>query len=135
MSATLTRLALEQSLGNDKGVQAVLGNPIRLFDAPVKQSAWPFAVWRRWESKPLGGDYDKAQEHIATLEIVCKNTGIDEARKCIEAVQNWAVNAKPSHADLNITLLMAAYADVFRAIDGRTFYGVVRLKIISEIKE
>lgn len=132
MSANLTRLALEESLKQNPIVQSALGNPIRLYDAPVKTALWPFAVWRRWETKPAGGDYGTAQEHIATLEIVCKNTGITEARRTIEAIQNWAISAKPSNNDINIVLLMTAYSDVFRAVDGRNFYGVVRLKIISE---
>ena len=132
MSATLTRDAIEASLKQNRLVQSALGNPIRLYDAPVKTALWPFAVWRRWETKPAGGDYDKAQEHIATLEIVCKNTGISEARRAIEAIQNWAISAKPSNNKVHVALLMTAYSDVFRAVDGRNFYGVVRLKIISE---
>jgi|GEM_PF-3183752 hypothetical protein len=132
MSATQTRNAIERSLMQSRLVQSVLGMPIRLYDAPVKAALWPFAVWRRWESKPAGGDYSSALEHTATLEVVCKNTGISEARKAIEAIQQWAIDAKPSNEEVNIVLLMTAYSDVFRAVDGRNFYGVIRLKIISE---
>ena len=63
---------------------------------------------------------------------MCKNTGQEAAKKAVEAVAVWAQTAKPNVTGVNIAMLMCAYSDVFRAIDGRTFLGVVRLKIIAE---
>lgn len=132
MSAAATKLALEVSMQESALIVASLGNPIRLYDAPIKQAAFPFAFWRRWESKPVAADYETAQEHIATIEVHCRNVGLTEAKAAVEAIQAWAANAKPVSDDVRITLLICSYADVFRAIDGRTFLGVVRLKIITE---
>ncbi len=132
MSANFTKIALEESMSEDAAIISALGEPLRLFDAPIKQAAFPFAFWRRWETRPVAADYETAQEHIATIEVHCRNTGLSEAKAAIEAIQNWAASAKPISNEIKITLLICSYADVFRAIDGRTFLGVVRLKIITE---
>lgn len=124
--------AIFTSLSQNVGVTNQLGNPLRLYDAPVKHAAFPFMFWRRIETKPIAQDYSGALEITATLEIVCKNTGQEAAKKAVEAVSLWAQSAKPNAAGVNIALLMNSYSDVFRAIDGRTFLGVVRLKIIAE---
>lgn len=132
MSIHLARIALEESMASNSDIVAALGNPLRVYDAIPKQAAFPFAYWRRWETKPVAGDFETAQEHIASLEVHCRNVGLSEAKAAIEAIQNWAASAKPNSEDIRITLIICAYADVFRAIDGRTFLGVVRLKIITE---
>lgn len=132
MSTEQARIAIEASMAQNSAIFGALGNPLRLYDAPVKQAAFPYAIWRRWETRPIGADYETAQEHIATLEIHCRDVGVIEARKAVEAVQIWAATAKPVSNDIKITLLLSAYADVFRAVDGRTFLGLVRLKLITE---
>ena len=124
--------ALANSMNLDENIKANLGDPIRLYEAPVKNAAFPFMVWRRIETKPIAQDYSEAFEITATLEIVCKNTGQETAKKAVEAVTNWAQSAKPTGNGVNIIMLMCAYSDVFRAIDGRTFLGVIRLKIIAQ---
>ena len=132
MSATATKQAIEASMAENTAITNTLGSPLRLFDAPIKQAAYPYAFWRRWETKPIAADFEAAQEHSATIEVHCRNVGLVEAKAAIEAIQTWAVNAKPMPVDVNITLLICTYADVFRAIDGRNFLGVVRFKIITE---
>ncbi|MBN8649067.1 MAG: DUF3168 domain-containing protein [Caulobacterales bacterium] len=123
---------LYQSMAQDNNIMANLGNPLRLYDAPVKQAAFPFAIWRRIEQKPIAQDNSDAFEISITIEIVCKNTGQEEAKKAVDAIKNWAQVTRPNIENLNIALLMCTYCDVFRAIDGRTFLGVVRLKIIAQ---
>jgi Protein of unknown function (DUF3168) len=124
--------AIFNSMSQDDAIKALIGNPLRLYDPPIRHSAFPFVVWRRIETKPIAQDYSNAQEIIITLEIVSKSTGQDEAKKAVQAINKWAQSAKPIGDGVNIIMLMSAYSDVFRAIDGRTFFGVVRLKIIAE---
>ena len=83
-----------------------LGNQLRLYDAPIKHAAFPFMFWRRIETKPIAQDYSSASEITATLEIVCKNTGQEAAKKAVEAVSTWAQTAKPNVNGVNIAMLM-----------------------------
>ena len=120
------------SMGLDENIIANLGNPLRLYDEPVKQAAYPYAIWRRIEQKPIADDNLNAYEISITIEIVCKNTGQEAAKKAVDAIKNWAQNSRPTNPQIKIALLMCSYCDIFRAIDGRTIIGVVRLKIIAQ---
>lgn len=120
------------SMSQNQQITANLGNPLRLFDAPVKNAAYPYAIWRRIEQKPIAQDNGNDYEISITLEIICKNTGQKEAKNAIEAIKNWAQISRPTDSQINIALLMCTYCDIFAAIDGRTIIGVVRLKIIAQ---
>ena len=126
--------AVTKSMKFHPKIKAALGNPVRIYDAPVKHALMPFAVWRRWEQRPLSGDYENAVEYTASLEIVCKYNGIDDAKAAVSALQKWAIDAKPQSDLVNIILVMTTYGDVYRAINGKSFYGVVRFKIIATEK-
>jgi hypothetical protein len=113
-------------------VQAILGNPVRLVEAPVKLTAFPFALWRRWESKPIDASLVQSDEHIATLEVVCRQTGADVARQAIAALATCAAEARPNAVGARIVLILPLYSDVMRSADGRSWLGIVRLKIIAD---
>lgn len=126
------RLGLENSIKNDAGVKSALGQNVRIYEAPIKGVAMPFAAWRRFEVKPLNYESNNGFEITATLEIVCKNNGISEAKQAVFALSSWAQNAKPTAEGIKISLILVTYGDAYTAIDGRSFLGVVRLKIIAE---
>ena len=132
----MTALACQQALDGvfraDPAVQAVLGNPVRLVEAPVKLTAFPFAIWRRWESRPINASLVQSDEHIATLEVVCRQTGADIAREAVAALATCAAEAKPSIVGARIVLILPLYSDVMRSADGRSWLGLVRLKIIAD---
>lgn len=128
------KTAIYSSMANDPQIATLLGNPLRLHDAPVRNSVFPFAIWRRFEQKPISCDYSDAFELYASIEIVSKTNGNEEARKIVDAINKWAINAKPVSGELDISFLMMAYSDVMRANDGRTFIGLIRLKLIAQLK-
>lgn len=125
--------AIYQSMAASSQIAALLGNPLRLNDAPVRNSVFPYAIWRRFEQKPIAFDYSDAFEIYASIEISTKFNGNDEARKIVDAINKWAINAKPQATNMVIPFLMCAYSDVMRATDGRSFIGLIRLKLIAQI--
>ncbi|GIU67617.1 DUF3168 domain-containing protein [Candidatus Phycosocius spiralis] len=132
MTAIACQKALEATFKADTAVKSALGNPARIFDAPVKLAAYPFAVWRRWETRSVDVSGVPTQEHIATLEVVCRQSGAEEARKAVAALAACATGPRPSASGARIVLVLPLYSDVMRAVDGRTWLGIVRLKIIAE---
>lgn len=132
MTALACQQALDAVFRADPSVQAVLGNPVRLSEAPVKLAAFPFAVWRRWETKPVDASLVQSDEHIATLEVVCRQTGADEARQAVAALATCAAGAKPEAIGARIVLILPLYCDVMRSSNGRSWVGIVRLKIIAD---
>jgi Protein of unknown function (DUF3168) len=132
MTAKACQDALDTAFKADAGVIAALGNPVRIYDAPVKMAALPFAVWRRFETRNIDASNVTTHEHIATLEVVCKQTGAIEARLAVAALAARAAGPVPSATGAKIILVLPVYSDVMRATDGKSWLGIVRLKIIAE---
>lgn len=131
MTAAATRAALAAALAADPGVQAVLGNPVRLSEPPPK-GALPCAVWRRWETRPAGASLSAAEEHTITLEVVSRETGVEVARDAVAALVRAASIMRPAPPDVRLVLVVPVYSDVLRPSDQRGWYGLVRLKVIAE---
>jgi hypothetical protein len=132
MSAKACQDALEVAFKADAEVVAALGNPARIYNAPVKMGAMPFAVWRRWETRHVDTSDVPTHEHVATLEVVSKLTGADEARAAVTALTARASGPVPVAIGAKIVLVLPVYSDVLRSTDGRSWLGIVRLKIIAE---
>ena len=132
MTAKACQHALDTVFKADSAVVAALGNPVRIYDAPVKMAAMPFAVWRRWETRNIDTSGVATHEHVATLEVVSKQTGAQEARAAVAALVARASEPVPVAVGAKIVLVLPVYSDVMRATDGRSWLGIVRLKIIAE---
>jgi hypothetical protein len=132
MTARACQDALDTVFKADAAVMAALGSPARIYDAPVKMGAMPFAVWRRWETRNVDASGVPTHEHIATLEVISKQTGATEARQAIAAIAARASGPVPVAVGAKIILVLPVYSDVMRSADGRSWLGVVRIKIIAE---
>jgi hypothetical protein len=132
MTAKACQDALDAMFKADSGVIAALGNPVRIYDAPVKMAPLPFAVWRRWETRNVDTSGVPTHEHTATLEVVVRQTGANEARAAVAALAARASGAVPVASGARIVLVLPVYTDVLRGVDGRSWLGIVRLKIIAE---
>jgi Protein of unknown function (DUF3168) len=132
MTAKACQDALDIAFKADAAVIASLGNPARIYGAPVKMGAMPFAVWRRWETRNVDASGAPTHEHVATLEVVSKQTGADEARAAVAALAARASGLVPAAVGAKIVLVLPVYSDVMRSTDGRSWLGIVRLKIIAE---
>jgi hypothetical protein len=132
MTAIACQDALDNAFKADAAVIASLGNPVRIYNAPVKMAAMPFAVWRRWETRNVDTSAVATHEHVATLEVVSKQTGADEARAAVAALAARANGPVPVAVGAKIVLVLPVYTDVLRSTDGRSWLGIVRMKIIAE---
>jgi Protein of unknown function (DUF3168) len=124
--------ALDQVFKADSAVLLALGTPARIYDAPVKMAAMPFAVWRRWETRNIDTSGNVTHEHIATLDVISKQTGAGEARAAVAALAARANGPVPVATGAKIVLVLPVYSDVMRSADGRSWFGMIRLKIIAE---
>jgi hypothetical protein len=132
MTAKACQDALDGMFKADGGVIAALGNPVRIYDAPVRMAPLPFAVWRRWETRNVDTSGVPTQEHTATLEVVVKQTGAVDARAAVSALAARASGPVPVATSARIVLALPVYTDVMRSADGKAWLGIVRLKIIAE---
>lgn len=119
--------ALRTQAAADAGVAAILGN--RLYDDRPAEPVYPFLTLGRVETRPAAPD---ALEHAITLHVWSRYGGRAEALDAIGALRAALDGADLPMPGRRLVLLIATFADVFRAGDGRTTHGVLRLKAITE---
>ena len=113
-------------------VKTALGDPARLHDYPPPDPVFPYVTIGRVESRPSDASGVGAVEHGLTLHVWSRYGGRAEALDVIGALRTALHDAALDLAGHRLIFLFAQFADVFRAGDGRTTHGVLRLKALTE---
>ncbi|MGE0828217.1 MAG: DUF3168 domain-containing protein [Hyphomonadaceae bacterium] len=116
----------------DAGVRAVLGDPARAYDDHPPDPVFPYATFGRFESRPANAAESDALEHVVTLHVWSRYGGRAEALDALNALRAALHNQDVSVAGRRLVFLYATYLDAFRAGDGVTTHGVLRLRALTE---
>ena len=123
--------ALIAHLRADATLQALLGDPARIWDAAPRGAGYPHLLIGRSESKPVEAD-GCGVEHVLSLRCASRFEGTEEA-KAISAAVRAAVHEAALEADgIRTVSIRATYADVFRSSDHRRVWGVIRVRAVTE---
>lgn len=123
--------ALIAHLQGDAAVQALLGEPARIWDAPPDRPAFPHLLIGRSESRPVRAD-GGGVEHALTLTIVSRFRGTEEAKAVLAAVRLRLADAAVEADGVRTTALRASFADVFPGADGARTFAVLRVRAVTE---
>ena len=104
----------------------------RIYDEPPASPSYPYLAIGRAESRPWGGVDGEGAEHALTLTCVSRFGGAEEAKAVIAAARAALHGADFALTDHRLVNLRASFADVFRASDWRSTYGVLRLRAVTE---
>ena len=126
--------ALIAWLKADVGLQALLGDPARIWDQPPVDPAWPHLTVGRSESRPVNAD-GCGVEHRIGLTCVSRFGGTEEARAVAAAVRARLHEAVLEADGVKTANLRVTFTDVFRAPDLKRTYAVVRLRAVTEETE
>ncbi len=124
--------ALLEHLRTDETLIALLGDPARIHDEPPAQRVWPLVVFGRAQTRPWGGLDGEGLEHVLTLTCLSRFDGTEEAKAVVAALRARLHNAAPTLEGWRLVNLRVTYGDVFRAADGKTVQGVIRLRAVTE---
>ncbi len=124
--------ALLDHLRADADLAALLGDPPRVHDQAPAQPVWPMVLFGRAETRPWGGLDGEGLEHALTLTCLSKFDGAEEAKAIVAALRARLHNAALTLDGWRLVNLRVTYGDVFRAADGRTIHGVLRLRAVTE---
>ena len=116
----------------DTGVQAVLGDPARLYDDPPADPVFPYVTLGRVEARTSGASLADALEHVLTLHVWSRYGGRAEALDVTGALRGALHDAPLNVEGRRLIFLFVSFTDVFRSGDGRTTHGVVRLRALTE---
>lgn len=124
--------ALRAAAMDHADVQALLGDPARVYDDPPPDVLFPYVTLGRVESRPADSSGGEATEHAITLHAWSRYGGRAEALDVIATLRTALHNAPLAVEGRRLILLFAQFADVFRSGDGRTTHGVLRLRAVTE---
>jgi hypothetical protein len=123
--------ALIAHLKADGGVQALLGEPARIWDAAPKQPGLPHLLIGRSESRPVRAD-GGGFEHTLTLTVVSRFRGTEEAKAVLAAVRLRLTDAVVEVDGVRAVSLRVAFADVFSSANGARTFAVLRVRAVTE---
>lgn len=113
---------LHRAISESESIQFDLGYPVRAYDEPPEQPIYPYLTYGNVRSTDTGGDGAPQSTHQISLHLWSRYSGRSEVLALMHRVET-AIHAELSHSVLPI------YLDVFRAPDGLTFHGLLRLSI------
>lgn len=113
-------------------VQAVLGDPARLYDDPPPNPVFPYVTLGRLETRATDASGAPALEHAVTLHAWSRYGGRAEALDVIDALRTALHDVDLDLDERRLVFLFASFSDVFRSGDGRTTHGVLRLRALTE---
>lgn len=123
--------ALIAWLKADAALKALLGDPVRVWDEPPVEIAWPHLALGRAESRPVAAD-GGGVEHRLTLTCVSRFAGAEEARAICAAVRARLDDAALVADGVRTVSLRITFTDVFRSADLKRTFGLMRLRAVTE---
>ncbi len=128
---TALQTAMIGWLRDDATLQAVLGDPARIWDQAPKDAGYPHLVLGRCESRPVAAD-GCGIEHRLTLTCASMFGGTEEAKVVAAAVRARLTNAVLEADGVRTVSLAVMFSDVFRSADHRRTWAVMRVRAVTE---
>jgi len=124
--------AIHNRLSQDVAVQDILGQQPRLYDHIPKDPIYPYLTYGPMRSENISGDDSPLITHTITLHLWSRYGGRAEIMDGISAVCSALETGTLSLSGARLVSLNVVFSDNFRAPDGRTLHGVIRLNVITE---
>ncbi len=124
--------ALHTLLSNNVVVQSVLGDTPRLYDHAPDDPVYPYLTYGAMRSDDIGGDDSPLNAHNLTLHIWSRYGGRAEMMICLDAVSGALKGGGLALSGAHLVSANVVYTDIFRAPDGRTLHGLIRLNVTTQ---
>jgi hypothetical protein len=125
--------ALLAQLAADADVQAVLGDPARIFDAAPNGAAYPYLTAGRAVSEVRDAVDADLIEHRLTLHLWTRDTGRRETKEMLGVLRAASHEAAFAlGAGFSLLSCRVVYSDVFRTTDSRLVHGVLRVRALIQ---
>lgn len=124
--------ALIAYLRGQVALQAWLGNPVRVYDQLPRGVVYPYVTFGRVTAQAIGGVGAEVTEQVVNLMCVSRYEGTAEVKAMVAALRGVLDEAGIEVEGQHLVSIRVLYVDVFRAVDNRTIYGLVRLRVVTE---
>ncbi len=129
---TALQAAILEALSNDAQIKTLLGDPPRFFTEAPQHAIFPYLTLGEVQTQSNAALDHPSLEHAINLQCWSRYGGREEAQTVIAAVRDALDDAALNIDGRRATLVLVTLTDVFRAGDGRTAQGLLRLKVHSE---
>ncbi len=118
---------IHTALNADTALQNVMGRDgeVRAYDEVPPEPTYPYLTYGRTESRDASADETVRTTHAVTLHVWSRATSRAEALELLRQVEAALDTHLPHRSVPTLT-------DIFRAPDGRTRHGLLRLSVILE---
>jgi hypothetical protein len=129
-------LALQQAifaaLSANSDLQALIGDPPRLFDFVPRDSAFPYVVIGDGTESNWSTATEAGSEHAVVLNVWSRSTGHKEAKQIAEVLRAALDNASLSLTGFALVGIRHLATDFARQPDGQTFRATLRFRAVVE---
>jgi hypothetical protein len=132
MSSFALQQAIYAALAASTDLQALIGDPPRLFDYVPRDSAFPYVVLGDGSESEWSTSTENGTEHAVQIDVWSRSTGHRESKQIAEAVRDALNNASLTVSDttlIDIRHLATAFA---RQTDGQTTRATLRFRAVTE---
>jgi len=128
--------ALQQAvfaeLGANAEVQAVLGDPPRLYDAVPRDAVFPYAVIGDGQENDASTATEQGSEHILAIHIWSRGGGHRECKEIAAAIRDGLGGASLALAGFALVGIAFQSGDYAREPDGETWRASLRFRAVTE---
>ncbi|MGQ0740927.1 MAG: DUF3168 domain-containing protein [Alphaproteobacteria bacterium] len=131
-SAWALQQAVFAALVNDAGVQAMLGDPPRIYDKPPGDAPLPYLLVGDGVEEEWGTATGEGAEHTLTLHAWSRAGGRKESREILAAVYNALHGAEIALDGFHLVNLRFLLSQVLVESDALTFHAIARYRAVVE---
>ncbi|MEI9964540.1 MAG: DUF3168 domain-containing protein [Caulobacteraceae bacterium] len=124
--------AILDRLRGEASLQPMLGTPPRVYDEPPPDPIYPYVPDRPRRDAALGRAGRRGGRARLHPDRGLPLRRAEEAKAIVAQARALLHDAELTLQDNLLINLRATYADVFRAADWRSTYGVLRLRAVTE---
>ncbi len=123
--------SVHNALKNNVVIRSYLGQNPRLYDHAPEDPTYPYLSYGQIKTEDIGGDNAALFKHTMSLHIWSRYCGRAEALHLSNAVCNALAKQNLIMTNTHLVNSNIVFTDIFRAPDGITLHGVIRLIAIS----
>jgi hypothetical protein len=124
--------AIYAALAADAQLQALIGDPPRVYDDPPGASTLPAVMIGDGLESDWSTQTEKGAEHDLTIHVWSRAGGRKEARMILARICGVLHLAALAPEDNTLVNLRFVSSQVFRESDGETYHGVARYRAVTE---
>ncbi|HFB54378.1 MAG TPA: DUF3168 domain-containing protein [Hellea balneolensis] len=124
--------AVHTVLHDDIMVQSLLGNQPRLYDHPPEDPVYPYLSYGPMRSDNISADDCAAYRHVFTLHVWSRYGGRAEIMSLISAISQALEGGGLTLNTAHLVSMNVIFSDHFRAPDGRTLHGLIRVSAVTQ---